>query len=98
MCFSIISFAVLSVFTSSVSANTCKQGIDYCGSTLNAGGYYRDQILQHFYDIGETNDNFNDVLFTCEGTVNGWIKFIKRCPRSCISGGDGKNDFCQPEA
>ncbi|TFK32964.1 hypothetical protein BDQ12DRAFT_728173 [Crucibulum laeve] len=96
MRFSIISLAVLGIFTSSVFAANCNKGLDYCGSSLISKGNYAHQILQLFYDIGEKNESYDDVLFTCEGTSAGWIKFVKRCPRSCINGGAGKNDFCQP--
>ncbi|KAI4147775.1 MAG: hypothetical protein L6R39_003009 [Caloplaca ligustica] len=86
--------AGLSVLTSLVVADNCKNGIEYCGyNLLNKGNYY-NEIVAELQKNGQGVDpaHVSQSLFHCGGS--GWIGFKKYCGSGCHNGGSGNSDWC----
>ncbi|KAH6673854.1 hypothetical protein B0J14DRAFT_667452 [Halenospora varia] len=92
MQFSIFTTALLTMLVTSVVANNCKQGINYCGSTLLRVGNYQWDINRICMDHQIAPAAGNNVLFSCG--ANGGIDLVQNCIKGCIDGGRGNNDYC----
>ncbi|KAH6884474.1 hypothetical protein B0T10DRAFT_564508 [Thelonectria olida] len=83
------------------TADNCKKGLEYCGSTLMTKGNYRDQINDALEgnSLSSTNNTVvMNTLFTCLGGDNGDIEVIEFCQQGCTDGGSGKNDYCSGQS
>ncbi|KAH7120018.1 hypothetical protein B0J11DRAFT_73539 [Dendryphion nanum] len=87
--------AIIAMLATTVVADNCKTGLNYCGSTLLRVGNYRDQISQALAVAGHPNWSGDNVLFECLGGSGGAIRFIGGCGGGCADAGSGKSDFCR---
>ncbi|KAK5652707.1 hypothetical protein OQA88_10301 [Cercophora sp. LCS_1] len=95
-----VKFSVLALAAASVlplaSAEPCKTGLYYCGSTLMKIGDYGDEIRAELTKNGYPHLVVygNNSLYSCGVGGKGWIGLVKMCDE-CVDGGAGKSDYCR---
>ena len=60
-------------------------------------GKYEDQVMEALSDFGypsPTHTQKMNALFYCIGGSNGDIVAMTICPKVCVDGGWGNNDYC----
>ncbi|RDA85101.1 hypothetical protein CP532_3135 [Ophiocordyceps camponoti-leonardi (nom. inval.)] len=79
--------AVIAIMTSPVTAQECKPGFQYCGSTLKRMGLYDAQLGEQLASAGLSlsQEILDRTLFRCTGGPDGGIKFIKICDNTNLS-------------
>ncbi|CZT51827.1 uncharacterized protein RSE6_13031 [Rhynchosporium secalis] len=97
MQFSTLTAVLNPALASTVIADNCRAGYNYCGSDLIHKGNYKFTIQQELSSKGvdqNNNHNVQDSLFLCK--IDGWIAYLQTCGGGCNWLGDGKegNDWC----
>jgi hypothetical protein len=75
-----------------INASNCREGLNYCGSTLMAIGAYDPQIQAAAKDPSTTDHS--SKLFKCIGGNDGDIELIESCTNECVDKGAGTSDSC----
>ncbi|POR37449.1 Uncharacterized protein TPAR_02356 [Tolypocladium paradoxum] len=91
-----ISLAIVATIIPLATAENCRDGFVYCGSSLmNKVGKYERRILKglRYQKIPIDNRNIKDTLWRCWGNY-GDIIFMSWCSSTCFDAGWDKNDYC----
>ncbi|KAF2467421.1 uncharacterized protein BDR25DRAFT_62501 [Lindgomyces ingoldianus] len=103
-----LSMAVLAVAVPSEpilerSNGNCKNGVLYCGHTLDNMGWNYQTIKNACYASSYNNGQVPDdgqieqSLFKCgaSGGALVWVNNRTPCARGCVDGGSGNSDYCE---
>ncbi|KAK2599061.1 hypothetical protein QQS21_005467 [Conoideocrella luteorostrata] len=89
-------FALAGVSQTVFAAN-CKEGLQYCGTSLLQRGNYVNDISEALFGSDFESDNeapsYEKLLFSCPGP-NGEISLTAFCVHGCENKGQNRNDTC----
>ncbi|TQV91739.1 hypothetical protein IF1G_09805 [Cordyceps javanica] len=96
MRFELSSLALLLVspLLASASHQSCKRGLNYCGSVLLANYGWTEDELRAISP--STSIPVSDRLFRCQPRDE--VVYIEICYDGCIDAGPDRSDFCEPSA
>ncbi|EOA85454.1 hypothetical protein ACJQWK_06599 [Exserohilum turcicum] len=95
MHFSIMHALTLALFGGLVTADCCKNGLDYCGyGLLNKGNYYGEiQTALERAGLPVDPDHVRYTLFHCGACTD--TPVVRYCGvNRCTDGGSGHSDYC----
>ncbi|KAF5860753.1 hypothetical protein ETB97_001194 [Aspergillus alliaceus] len=79
--------AVLAGLPAALAAGRCREGLNYCGSTLISQGWSQRELL----DIADGDNNVEKAFFYCER--DGVIEYSEPCT-VCQRAPEGQSDAC----
>ncbi|KAB8073355.1 hypothetical protein BDV29DRAFT_157645 [Aspergillus leporis] len=85
-----ISLALLAALPAALAAGTCREGLEYCGSTLLWHGWNHTELL----DISDGDGKVESALFYCE--MNGLVDYSGPC-EVCSRAMEGRSDTCDQD-
>ncbi|KAJ1325993.1 hypothetical protein MN608_09194 [Microdochium nivale] len=87
------------ILSAGTNALACKNGLTYCGHTLENMGWSINDVIRQAKNAPEmSHAQYRQSLFNCKDKwwwTDADLYFASQCDRGCQDNGDGKSDQCK---